>query len=95
MTASVTLRDAPVKSKKAGHNAETSSIYSAADTVRTDGTEEADGVLDEDEDEDLAGMEEIDLLGGLGASRPETVWAVADGRRRADADISTGFEHTA
>jgi len=71
LTASVTLRDAPIKSKKAGHNAETSSIYSAADTVRTDGTEEVDGALEEDEEDDLAGMQEIDLLGGLGALQSE------------------------
>jgi hypothetical protein len=66
LTASVTLRDAPIKSRKAGANVETSSIYSVADTVRTDGTEEVDAV--DEEEEDLACMEEIDLLGGLGES---------------------------
>lgn len=65
LTTSVTLRDRPQKAKKAGANAETGSIHSAADTVRTDGTEEAVG-----EDEDMAGMEEIDLLGGLGECSP-------------------------
>lgn len=69
LTASMTLRDAPQKTKKAGANFETSSVYSAADTVRTDGTEDVEVTADDDEEE-LAEMEEIDLLGGLGKSIP-------------------------
>lgn len=71
LTASVTLRDAPQKTKKAGANVETSSVYSAADTIRTDGTEDVGGIADDDEGEELAEMEEIDLLGGLGKSIPD------------------------
>lgn len=87
LTASVTLRDAPVKKKHA--NAETSSIFSNASTVRTEGTDgEEEGFIDED---DLAGMQEIDLLGGLGG-QDIWVWMALTNRRRKDAFFEAGHE---
>ena len=67
LTASVTLRDAPARKKAV--NAETGSIFSNAESTRTDGTEDIE--VEDDEEEDVAVMEEIDLLGGLGTSSPQ------------------------
>ncbi|KAK1923737.1 TRAPP trafficking subunit Trs65-domain-containing protein [Papiliotrema laurentii] len=68
LTASVTLRDAPARKKAV--NAETGSIFSNAESTRTDGTEDVE--VEDDEEEDVAVMEEIDLLGGLGDERVPT-----------------------
>lgn len=88
LTASVTLRDAPIKKKNA--NAETSSIMSSSSTIRTDGTDEVDETLDED---DLASMQEIDLLGGLGELPfSRNGWDGLTDRRGKDAFFEVSFE---
>lgn len=66
LTASVTLREQPGHVRthcKGGLSLDAASIRSGTETVRTDGTE-YDG-HDDSEEDDLAGMEVIDLLGGL------------------------------
>jgi len=65
LTASVTLRERVGHEKthrRGGPSIDTGSIRSGTETVRTDGTNEVGGEAQED---DIAEMEEIDLLGGL------------------------------
>ncbi|ORY34881.1 TRAPP trafficking subunit Trs65-domain-containing protein [Naematelia encephala] len=63
LTASITLREHPSHirmHKKAGPSFDTASIRSGTETIRTDG-----GDVEVDGDDDIAAMEDIDLLGGL------------------------------
>lgn len=71
LTASVTLREHPDIStahRKGAPSIDTVSIRSEA-TIRTDGN---DNEVGEEEDDDMADMEEIDLLGGLAGGGYET-----------------------
>ncbi|WWD20118.1 hypothetical protein CI109_104593 [Kwoniella shandongensis] len=67
LTASVTLRDQTTTHtkthRKGALSLDAMSIRSGTETIRTDGTDRDD--LDFEDGEDIAGMEEIDLLGGL------------------------------
>lgn len=70
LTASVTLREQPVYEKthrKAGPSVDGASIRSGTETVGTDGTATEGDYAEEDDD--VAGMEEIDLLGGLAGGK--------------------------
>ncbi|TYJ54675.1 hypothetical protein B9479_004613 [Cryptococcus floricola] len=64
LTASVTLREHSSQARahhRKGLSLDAISIRSGTETIRTDGTDE----YGSDEDDDIARMEEIDLLGGL------------------------------
>ena len=67
LTASVTLREQSTHTKTRpsdGVSVDTASIRSGTDTIRTDRAEN-EGYEEEEEELDMAGMDEIDLLGGL------------------------------
>ncbi|WWC65652.1 uncharacterized protein I303_108273 [Kwoniella dejecticola CBS 10117] len=67
LTASVTLRDqSHTKThRRNAQSVDTASIRSGTTTIRTDGTEYE--VYDEDDQDEYANLEDIDLLGGLAA----------------------------
>ena len=90
LTASVTLREEVIDVGQAGTSVDTASMRTETETLRTNGTEYEE--RDDGEDDEVAEMEEIDLLGGLagGTLNQEGIHCADNCISRNDASDSPG-----